>query len=101
MVTRFRFGVSAINVHHLRYKTFNQNQLFCPFCKTLEENELHFVLYCPMYNTLRERYIPQKFCRNPTMQKLSLLLSSRHSETAENLSRFIYYALKKRDTAVS
>ena len=101
IMTKFRFGVSDINVHRLRYKTHSQAQLFCPFCKNVEENELHFVLCCPMYTEVRARYIALKFYRQPNMFRLHVLLNSSQNIIVENICRFIYHALKIRSVALS
>ena len=77
-ITRIRLGVSMLKPHQLRYTTTNENK-DCPFCKTVQENEIHFILTCPEYNGLREMYIPKKFYVRPNAFKLSLLLAdTRH-----------------------
>ena len=77
MMTKFRFGVSEINVHRQRYKTYNQSNFQCPFCKSLEENEVHFVLRCPLYNEARTQYIKPKYYRMPSVFKLNILLCTK------------------------
>ena len=29
---------------------------FCPFCKTTIENEVHFLMYCPLYSPERSKF---------------------------------------------
>ena len=60
-MTRFRLGISDIAVHYYRYKRHTDNDLFCPLCGEAQENELHFVLCCPMLSDLREQFVPAKF----------------------------------------
>ena len=43
---KFRFGVSPIVVHSLRYKTHAYTDTICPLCRAAVENEVHFTLCC-------------------------------------------------------
>ena len=36
-----------------RMKKLNSDERFCPFCPKMIEDELHFVLYCPVYSPKR------------------------------------------------
>ena len=101
IMTKFRFGVSDINTHHFRYRNVNQNSLLCPFCKDVEETEVHFVLCCPLYEGARKQYIKPKFWRIPGIIKLNILLISRCDKTAEDLCRYLYVALKIRENFCS
>ena len=101
IMTKFRFGVSGINTHHFRYRNVNQSALLCPFCKDVEETELHFVLCCPLYEGARKQYIKPKFWRIPRSIKLTILLSSRNEKTVEDLCRYLYVAFKIRDNFCS
>jgi hypothetical protein len=101
IMTKFRFGVSDIAVHHFRYRQHTPRNLICPVCKNGEENEIHFVFCCPLYEELRKTFIAPKFYRNPSSFHLSLLLSSRNSETVRNLCVYLYKAFKKREIVLS
>ena len=95
-LVRFRFGMSVIALHSSRFAN-NTKNVACPMCKNVEESEVHFILCCPSYTSLRNQYIPLKFIRHPCAFRLSLLLSTRNMTILKNLALFIYYALKKRD----
>ena len=41
---KFRFGVSPIVVHSLRYKTHAYIDTICPLSRAAVENEVHFAL---------------------------------------------------------
>ena len=101
LMTKFRFGVSAINVHHYRYKNVNQRLLNCLYCKNVIETELHFLLVCPLYDDIRNQYIPAKFYRNPCTFKMNLLCCNTSSKIVENLCKFIYHAFRIRSTTVN
>ena len=101
IMTRFRFGVSDINVHRLRYKNYNPAQLLCNYCKNIEENELHFILCCPLYSDIRQKYIPLKYHREPNLFRLTILLNNNQDQIVEDLCRFVYHAFKIRSITIS
>ena len=51
---KFRFGVSPIVVHSLRYKTHAYTDTICPLCRAAVENEVHFTLCCSALKDLRQ-----------------------------------------------
>ena len=68
-LTRIRLGVSAVRPHQCRYSKVPVN-LDCPFCKGTRESEMHFILSCPKYSTLRKSFIPAKYYVHPNAFKL-------------------------------
>ena len=73
---KFRFGVSPIVIHSLRYKTHAYTDTICPLCRAAVENEVHFTLYCSALKDLRQRLIPDKFYSQQSSFRLVLLLST-------------------------
>ena len=41
--------------------------LECPFSQQRNRNQVHFILSCPMYYDLRDKYIPRKCVRCPSL----------------------------------
>ena len=101
MLTKFRFGVSNINIHYFRYRNHTQRQLLCPYCKNVEENEVHFVLCCPLYECVRSQYIKEKYYRTPSAFKLRILMCSKNENVIADLCRFLYVAFNRRETFCS
>lgn len=101
IMSKFRFGVSEIKTHAYRYKSFLQYDKLCPVCHKCEEDEMHFILCCPFYYSLREMYIPKKFFLYPNMFRLSLLMSSQNREIITNLCTYLYKAFNKRTHAIT
>ena len=54
-MVRFRLGVFSLKTHRLRYAERTPDIFTCPFCDT-NKSEIHFLLVCPKYKTLRETY---------------------------------------------
>ena len=101
VMTKFRFGVSDIATHSLRYKNAQSNCFLCPLCKNANEDEVHFVLVCPFFSNLRKSLIAEKYHRSPNSFRLTLLLASTHEKTVRNLCAFLYKAFKARETALT
>ena len=85
VTAKFRMGISDIALHFYRYKKHTELDLICPLCKNANEDDLHFLLCCPVLNNLRERYIPLKFYRNPCQFRASLLLASENETIVKKL----------------
>jgi hypothetical protein len=97
IVTKFRFGISDLYVHLFRYRNDCVSTSFlCPMCKCAEENEVHFVLCCPVIENVRYELVKPSFYRNPNMFKLTLLMASKNPKVAHNFSIFLYKAFKIR-----
>ena len=97
ITTRFRLGISELNVHRFRYKKANDLDLLCPLCKEVKEDELHFVLVCPALQGIRETFIQPKYYMHPCLFRLSLLLACTNVNTVRNLSLYLYKAFKYRE----
>ena len=100
ITTKFRLGISDIMVHHYRYKNPTENDLLCPLCKKSEENEVHFVLCCPALQDIRDQFIRPKYSRQPSLFKLTLLMSSPVTNVVSDLALFLYKAFKKRELSL-
>jgi hypothetical protein len=99
--TRFRFGVSDIACHCFRYHGRGENDFVCRLCNTAREDELHFLLCCPVLCDLRAEFIQPKYYKDPCGFRLTLLLSNKHLPTLRNLAKYIYFALKRLRMAIS
>eukprot|EP00745_Piridium_sociabile_P045818 TRINITY_DN998_c1_g3_i2.p1 TRINITY_DN998_c1_g3~~TRINITY_DN998_c1_g3_i2.p1 ORF type:complete len:127 (+),score=2.33 TRINITY_DN998_c1_g3_i2:1-381(+) len=99
--TRFRFGVSDIACHCFRYHGRGENDFVCRLCNTAREDELHFLLCCPVLCDLRAEFIQPKYYKDPCGFRLTLLLSNKHLPTLRNLAKYIYLALKRLRMAIS
>ena len=62
-----------------------EKDLKCPLCGEAKEDEVHFVLCCPMLDDIRKQFIPPKFCKHPYLFRLSLLLASTNQEIVRKL----------------
>ena len=57
-------------------------------------NEYHFLLICPFFSELRNRFIPAKYLRRINFVHVLDLISSKDNNTMLNLAKYIKEALK-------
>ena len=95
---RFRLGVSPLKTHKYRHIARSMESLHCPFCKNIPESEIHFLLVCPKYCEVREKYLPRKFFSRPTAFATTLLMAS--DKHCRVLAWYIFEAFKKRQTEI-
>ena len=98
--TRFRLGISEIKVHAFRYKHVCHAELLCPLCKQSEEDEVHFVLICPVLNDLRRKFIAKTYYAYPCMFRLCLLMSSNDARVVHDLALYLFKALQSREIII-
>ena len=56
-LTKFRLSSHSLAVETGRYRDVPCSNRFCFSCKDDIEDEFHFILKCPLYETLRKTYI--------------------------------------------
>ena len=58
-LSKFRSGVTPINLELVRHLGIPVNNRFCIFCENCVEDEKHVLLSCPMYNGVRQALFTQ------------------------------------------
>ena len=96
----FRTGFSELFMHKYRYTPDSHNDMLCPSCYETDESEMHFLLECPVYNDLREKYIGNVSFANREIV-IHHLFDTQDVNDIRRLSSFIYYALRRRRDAVT
>ena len=94
-LAQMRIGVSQINSHKFRYSVSEKNRL-CPFGCEKIESEIHFILECPKYTTLRHRYLPFLSIADANQETVTQLLKSNVDNTIINVAKFIFLAQQLR-----
>ena len=54
-MAKFRCGIAPINIEIGRNYGISANERFCHFCSDEVEDEIHELLYCSMYNCVRDQ----------------------------------------------
>ena len=95
-LSKLRSRCHNLEIEVGRYHGLPRHDRLCRLCKDEVENEIHFMLQCPVYEILRQKYLPRKYYIFPNENKFNILKSS-HSETViHNVATYLYYAFKLR-----
>ena len=101
-LSRFRLSSHQLEIETGRYVGLDRDERLCRKCNTrMIEDEYHFLLICPHYNDIRRKYFSQYFCHWPNMTKFKQLMSSKSKHTLSKLSKYIYFAQKRRNEAIT
>ena len=98
VLVKFRVGISDIFRHKYRYN--NAYTLVCPCCTEADEDEIHVLLQCPVYDDLRTKYLG-KFKDPPNLDTFKKLLSSVDDNHIKQLTCLLYHIMKRRKEALS
>ena len=94
---KFRVSAHSLMVEKGRHLGLQLNERKCPICLDVVEDEFHFLFVCPLYDDLRNQYIPSFYTRQPLSQyKFIELMNNRKPETIRNCARYLFYASQKR-----
>ena len=97
-MSKFRVSNHNLRIESGRAENLTRERRICQMCHLNQvETELHFCLICPLYNDLRIKFLTPFFWEFPSIFKFSSLFKSKNPNTLINLSKFIFYALKKRE----
>ena len=70
-MAKFRCGIAPINIEIGRYYGISANERFCHFCSDEVEDEIHVLLYCSMYNCVRDQLFKHAVYINNTCMSLN------------------------------
>ena len=98
-LSRFRCGNHKLAIERDRYLNFDRSDRLCQYCKNrgvnVIENEVHFLLVCPMLENLRKTYLTNCINSRTEIDTFIPLLSSKKPEYIKNLAAFLYHAFKQ------
>ena len=99
-LAKFRTSNHDLAIEKGRHAKIERHMRMCNMCNLgCVEDEYHFILICPKYEYLREKYLPWRFRNFPSSAKFIDLMSSNNDQTVISLSTFIYQAFKVRKHA--
>lgn len=96
LISKLRLSAHCLAIESGRYKKVEKQNRFCFICGDCVEDEYHFVVLCPLYVSLRQKYIKPYYWKKPSMYKFIQLLSSRNLKELCNLGRFLKCAFQLR-----
>ena len=92
----FRIACHPLEIEKGRHYNIEKDLRTCRVCRDTVEDEYHFLLICPYYKDIREKYLPIKYILNPNLHKFNILMSNTNATIIRQLSLFLYYAFEKR-----
>jgi hypothetical protein len=102
VLTKFRLSSHDLAIETGRYENKPREERLCTYCRLrVIEDEYHFLLVCPNYYELRRLFLKPYYCRWPTIQKFETIMSSKIKKDVLNLSKYLYYAFKQRNTQLN
>ena len=96
VISQFRISAHDLEIERGRYSGIDRNDRICKLYGRIVENEFHFVLVCIIYKDLRQKYIPIKFHRSPSIYKLNKLMNVSGESKIFNLALYLYHATERR-----
>ena len=92
----FRFSAHNLMIETGRYKNISRENRFCWYCECIVEDELHFLLVCPLYKDIRSKYIKESNANIPPKKFLSIM-SSKNETKLRNLAMYLFHSFKTRN----
>ena len=107
---KLRVALSRLRLssHQLRIETgrYSQNrvdraQCTCTLCKSLILRTYHFVLVCPVYSILRQKYIRPYYYNRPSVYKFTQLMQTKQEGVLQKLGKYVYESFRLRSTLMT
>ena len=70
-------------------------------CSNEVEDEYHFVIKCPLYDDIRRQFLNRTIYIRPSMEKCISLLKSNNKNILVKFSKFIYFAMIRRNENIN
>ena len=108
-LTKLRISSHKLMIEKRRYSRpyIPPEERLCPFCQSKTEDEKHFLLYCVLFDTLRESLfkklnenIKEAIEQQSKETKFRLLIDP-SAKLAATISKYIYNCFEKREEALS
>ena len=95
-LTKFRCSNHSLRIESDRKNNIDYENRICKLCTNGKvENEFHFLLECPFYENLRNKYLHQY--RNGNQNTFTMLLSSTNDVVINKLACYVHFAFKMRN----
>ena len=102
-LTKFRLSDHHLMIEKGRHKGLDKTVRFCPFCVDKVEDEIHFLIKCPLYGHLRARVLDLLFANYINVEAIPEkdLFCYLMSLSSIEVGNFIYNAFELRNFLVA
>ena len=100
-LTRLRLSSHQLHIETGRYaqNRIERAQRYCILCDGKDiEDEFHFVLICPIFKSLRTKYIKPFYHRRPSVMKFIQLMCLENENIVRNTSKYLHEAFALRQS---
>ena len=92
MFGKFRDSSHESMIEQGRHYGLPEEYRTCPYCEGCIEDQIHFLLICPLYKELRTRFLSNINENISHIDMFYKLMSSNSICCVRNVAMFIYYA---------
>jgi len=98
-LTKLKISAHPLAIETGRYSKpkISRNERFCKFCKDQVEDESHFLLKCPNYNLLRQKYGIDNENNEDSSSFIINLLNPSSSRNLKTICLFLKEAFEEQD----
>ena len=93
--TRFKIANHRLPIETGRWRNLDKDKRICTLCNNSIGDEYHFLLVCPSLSNIRCKYLPNYYCKNPSIDKFISLMKSNYKPLILNIAKFIKEGLCK------
>ena len=100
-LTKLRLSAHQLEIETGRYNNTLAENRFCTYCKfegrEVVEDEVHFLIICPMHKNLRENMLPSHILQNKNMTDLQKFVEIMTNHDTKKVGKFVYQAFNERN----
>jgi len=97
-ICKIRICAHKLNIESGRYRNIERAERKCTLCNdNVIEDEFHFIIQCPKYKDLRNKYLKTYYHRRPSVFRFIELLTTTNKKEINNLGKYLVQANKIRD----
>ena len=103
-MTKLRLSGHRLEIETGRYSNTAAETRLCSYCQftgqETVEDEMHFLLRCPMVSEIREKFLPPQILHDTQIsdeEKFSFLMSDNEANDLRQTAKLIYQAFQERE----
>ena len=97
-----RNGSHSLQIDKYRHKNVLYPDMLCKLCDAQAiEDEYNFVMECTCYASLRNEYVPLKYCNPVSYNRFILLMSSRNDSVIKSPATYINNGFERRQRCLA
>ena len=98
-LTKFRISDHNLMIEKGRHEGLHKSTRFCPFCLDKVEDEIHFMLKCPIYSNFRGHFLRSMFAEyiNTDAIPVKDMFSYLMALSSVEVGKFIHQAFELRN----